>query len=146
MKRTLTLLLAVAATTTAAPTQRMNGRQQIQDLLEWATMEIVSDGYIRVNPMRAGSLAHGASTYITVRLVAGQDYQIVGVCDDECTDLDLQLFSPGQHLLDSDHAADDLPVLFATARVTGTHVIRVWMNGCETALCDFGVATFRRVS
>lgn len=144
MKRAFVLLSFVAAISSAARAQQTGRLQQVADLLEWAVAEMVSDGYTPADPPRMGRLAHGANTYIPIPLVADREYQIIGICDDACTDLDLQLFSPEHRLLDADHSADDLPVLFTAARASGTHFLRVWMNGCAAPSCGFGVAAFTR--
>lgn len=144
MKRGMVLLFFIGVVSSVSPAQRSSALDSLSGLLEWAAAEMLADGYTPTEAPKVGRLGHGATTYVSVSMLANRDYQIIGVCDDQCTDLDLQLFSPQQQLLDADHSADALPVVFTSPRTSGTYYIRIWMNGCSSSICEFGIGTFTR--
>jgi hypothetical protein len=90
-----------------------------------------------------GELADDATASLSVTLDAGTDYMIVGVCDEDCTDLDLTLFS-GSRELDTDVEDDDTPIVSVTPTSTGTFRVSVSMAACSSSPCRFGVAVYEQ--
>jgi hypothetical protein len=87
-----------------------------------------------------GSLNEGATETVRIRIQPGT-YLIVGVCDEDCSDLDLALVSGGEEV-DADDAADDSPVLGIEVSAATTVTLRVHMANCSSEPCRYGVAAF----
>ena len=78
---------------------------------------------------------------ITYRLVEGVPYIFTGVCDEDCNDLDLKLFS-GSTKIREDVDRDDMPTLVFEPAWTGTYTLRVLMVNCTNEPCRYGVGVF----
>ncbi|MFT4911620.1 MAG: hypothetical protein ACI9YM_000190 [Brevundimonas sp.] len=86
--------------------------------------------------------SHKASN--TYRLEAGESYLIVGACDADCTDLDLQAFDSSGASVAIDRAIDDHPVLRITPITTDDFRVDVWWVSCRAPPCYAGVRALRR--
>lgn len=101
-------------------------------------------GFTRVAGPFAGGLASRGERRVPITLRAGQEYRIFGVCDADCTDLDLRLLEGGATPISEDLAANDVPIVAIRPRVTGQYVIQVLMPGCANAPCYFAVNVYAR--
>lgn len=90
-----------------------------------------------------GALNNGTYEDVSVTLSARQ-YFIVGVCDGDCTDMDLRLFSRGETVLAEDVADDDTPMLSFTAATAGEHRLRVMMPACSSEPCAYGISVYAK--
>ena len=110
---------------------------------------IAPEGY-RAEPgafhtdMIVGTLGAGASVGLEVDLEFGVEYMIVGVCDSDCTDLDLSLVDLQGNVLFQDELDDDAPILRFTAPAGGTHFLLIDMYACSVEPCSFGYKVYRR--
>lgn len=77
-----------------------------------------------------------------IRLFGGNEYQITGVCDGDCKDVDLALLDSNGRELVSDTSADDVPVMTYRVRTTGMYSIKVTMYSCSQDPCYFGLGIF----
>lgn len=75
----------------------------------------------------------------TVNLRAGVTYRIYGACDDNCTDLDMELYGADGQLADRDVSRDDTPYVQITPARSGRHNVRIWLYSCRTATCTAAV-------
>ena len=87
------------------------------------------------------SLAGGQTQSVTVDLEAGTTYAILGVCDEDCSDLDLRLYG-ANGLIDSDVAMDDFPIVRVTTTQSGTFRIEVVMASCSVDPCRYGLGVY----
>ena len=82
--------------------------------------------------------------YYLTELEPNTNYLIVGVCDGDCDDLDLQIDDPSGDTLDTDVEDDDAPVLeFTTDADSFYYKLLVDMVNCETDACFYGVGIFK---
>ena len=82
--------------------------------------------------------------YYLTELEPNTNYLIVGVCDGDCDDLDLQIDDPSGTTLDTDVEDDDAPVLeFKTDADSFYYKLLVDMVTCETDACFYGVGIFK---
>lgn len=88
-----------------------------------------------------GSLRESSSETLTVDLEAGVSYLILGVCDEDCDDLDLELFQ-GSTAVDEDMGSDDFPVVRVEPSADRTYRLRVTMASCDEAPCRYGIAVY----
>jgi hypothetical protein len=84
------------------------------------------------------------NTYEDVRydLRAGDSYLFLGVCDNDCSGLQLRLYDNNGNLIDSDTTRGGYPVLTAQVYRTGTFYLRVTMRGCYASPCWAGVEAY----
>ena len=86
----------------------------------------------------------GTNDDFTVSLRSGKRYAIVGVCDEDCDDLDLHVYDSNGNLIASDTDNDDVPVVQINPRWTGSFTVRAEMAGCSSNPCYYGVGFFGR--
>jgi hypothetical protein len=88
-----------------------------------------------------GTLAMGGADAIELELPAGS-YAFVGVCDTDCSDLDLVL-STGEQELDSDVETDDTPIVTVSLTEPAVVTLRVDMAACTSAApCRYGIGLY----
>ena len=132
---------ACAALLFAVPARAQEWGEVVAAQLE-AVAEALGDENIReVGQPITGGLDAGETEDRTVTISAAGTYLIVGVCDQDCTDIDLELYGPGGNLIDSDVADDDVPVLVGELP-SGQYRLRVKMITCEVEPCNYGVGLF----
>ncbi|MDJ1170250.1 hypothetical protein PMG71_12490 [Roseofilum sp. BLCC_M154] len=98
--------------------------------------ELVSGPYI-------GSVDASSSTDITLNLRKGQDYTILGVCDEDCDDLDLEIYNLAGNPVEADTLGDDYPIVRISPNRTGGYRLKVDMYSCSTSFCYYGIGVFR---
>ncbi len=106
--------------------------------------ELLEQGYQPEGELLSGSIARRKSEYHTLTLEGGVRYAILGVCDDECYDIDLVLTDPADSTVAEDVQPDDTPVLEFTAPVTGRYRLEAVMFNCRANSCAWGTQIFRR--
>lgn len=134
--------VALGAGLTAGRLQAQNYVAQLQGYLGQYQGEFINGGYNVLGVFQTGGLAQGAAGSHTVNLTAGMRYAIIGVCDQDCSDVDLALTSPSGASVASDYALDDHPTLRFVAPMTGTYALRVSMATCRVAPCYYGVQLY----
>lgn len=70
-----------------------------------------------------------------VRLREGVNYRIYGACDNDCSDIDMEIYDTEGVLVDRDVATDDTPYVQITPTRTGQHFVRLWVFVCESEPC-----------
>jgi len=93
-----------------------------------------------------GRLPEGGSERITLSLDQDRDWEIVGVCDQACPNLDLALYGRDDEMLVEDRLPDDIPLLAVTTRAPGSFQLEIIMSECESDFCMWGVRPFSRRS
>ena len=139
-------LLVVAlgfATATEALAQN-TFQQQVRTYLTRAASGVVQQGYSADRDPVTGSLNGGARESMMINLTGGTRYALVGVCDNDCTDVDLRIWDPSGTKLAEDILVDDTPVLEFTATTTGQYRVSVEMATCSTNPCYWGFQVFSR--
>jgi hypothetical protein len=91
-----------------------------------------------------GSLYDGRNTVLDLRLRAGTTYLIVGACDVDCSDLDLELFDENWNEVDVDRGLDDKPMVTVTPARTAVFHVRTMMAECGASPCAIGFGVFSR--
>ncbi|MGE0597473.1 MAG: hypothetical protein AB7P07_14005 [Hyphomonadaceae bacterium] len=104
---------------------------QMQQASGLAQAEGVADA---VQPMQPGT-DHRAQ----VALNAGTAYTIVGACDGDCTNMDIELIDMSTGgVVASDMLPDDFPVVQYTPQANGSYIVRLLMQACSVAPCYGG--------
>lgn len=103
-----------------------------------------NNGFTRVRQIDHGWLdARGTATF-SVWLTAGSRNVLAGACDEDCSDLDLQLFAPNGTRVDADLLEDDEPMVSVVPLRSGEYRVRVTMPRCSSEPCEYVVGLFRR--
>lgn len=100
-------------------------------------------GYVASHRPFFGWLNDGASTEIQYNLETGVRYFFGGVCDNDCSDLDLKLYDGNHRMIAQDTSADDTPLLTVDVARGGRFYLRVEMANCSTISCRYATQAFR---
>ena len=100
------------------------------------------EGFAPFDSRRSGEVGLGGVAREEIDLRAGTTYGIVGVCDVDCSDLDLRLLDPDGASVSEDNAGDDGPVLLVTAETSGVFTVEVSMVRCTAASCGWAVQAY----
>lgn len=84
------------------------------------------------------SLQPGQDYRWAVDLAGGTAYRIVGSCDNECSNVDIELVNGQGAVVASDVLPDDFPIVDFTPPSNGRYVVRIIMRTCTVAPCFTG--------
>jgi len=113
-------------------------RLQFESMAE----NMAGDGLYPDLEMFTGTAPAGGTERVTLMLQAGVVYQIVGVCDTDCSDVDLVLYDPKGAQINEDVLEDDVPIVEFTPRATARYTVEVAMITCASEPCYWGVQAF----
>ena len=138
-----TFVAAVPAHAQAGDSTPRDHRGFIAAQLERGTQVQTAEGYRTeqsLDPQTLiGLLPNQGTVALEITLRAGRQYFISGVCDTDCEDLDMRIHAPGDDgPLAQDVEDDDVPMLLFTAKRSGTHLLTLKMQDCNTEFCYFG--------
>ena len=127
------------------PSSVAQSTDQVWSQLSNQSTRAANEGFARFNYI-IGYLDHDSEPVDNwpVYLSAGSSYRIVGVCDNDCTDVDLSLEDSKRTVVASDVLNDDLPIISFTPGTSATYWIRPTMAVCNTNPCGYGIAVFVR--
>jgi hypothetical protein len=89
-------------------------------------------------------LNHDASESLTLPLRAGRQYAVLAVCDNDCTDIDLRLYSGSDKEISVDIEDDDTPIVTIAPDQDGKFRLKITMAKCSTSPCFYGVGLFAK--
>ncbi len=89
-------------------------------------------------------LNHRRYEDVTVNLRRGIGYAIIGVCDEDCSDLDLELYDDNGNLISYDTKRNSTPFVGVTPNRSARFTVRVIMSRCSNAPCRYGIGFFGR--
>jgi len=101
-------------------------------------------GYGMSGDVFQGKLDSHESEYLTITLHPGTSYSFLGVCDEDCSDIDLRLFDPDGNEVDSDVGTDDWPIVKVTPSMSGKYQVKVIMASCSSNPCYYGIGVFTK--
>jgi hypothetical protein len=157
MKRLAVVVLALAAAgcgggsraasqpSTITPTGGNTYTAQVDTYLSRLGSNARNQGYTRMaaGPVY-GSIRDDETASHTMEVVGGNQYALMGACDNDCTDVDLKIYDQSGTLLMQDIAVDDTPVLLFTANGSGRYRVQVIMATCNRNPCFYGVQLMAR--
>jgi len=68
-------------------------------------------------------------------LKRGETYRIIAECDNECSDLDLELLDPAGKIVERDTLPDSTPIINIRPAADGAYRARLVMKTCTVAPC-----------
>jgi len=116
--------------------------ETMEDRLNVFRSDLVLEGYTEVGPPETGALDEGQEIRFSVSLMEGADFKFVGVCDNDCENLDLILYDPDGGELASDRLGDPFPLVSFVPTATEEYRLAARMMTCTVEPCGFAVATF----
>lgn len=143
MKFSVMALVAGAALLCASPAQAQKQDEwtaQVSMQLDAVVEALEAEGLTPALDPAGGSLNEGESEELELELTEGS-YLIIGVCDADCTDLDLQL-SAGREEIARDFSTEDPPILEVVIEEGGLLNLRVDMATCGSEPCRYGIGVF----
>ncbi|HEY7473126.1 MAG TPA: hypothetical protein VIE68_12345 [Gemmatimonadota bacterium] len=127
----------------SVPLSRAQSTDQVWSQLQSSFATARDEGYKQYNYV-IGYLDNGMEPTVNwpVEMSAGSSYLIVGVCDNDCTDVDLSLEDTDRNVVASDVLNDDIPMVEFTPKADATYWIRPTMAACSVNPCGYGIAVF----
>jgi hypothetical protein len=143
MKRFLLSVAAAALLLSPAAAQAQDAwTRQVRTQLTAAGQVLEQRGYELTHRIYTGALDNGEVEMVQLDLAVGMEYQIMGTCDQDCTDLDLTLYDGNGNVVDSDLMDDDVPIVTVTVGRSGSFRLRVSMAACSQEPCRYGIGAF----
>lgn len=137
---TLAALLALAARPSKAMAQEH--AELVWRQLNTAFTAVNKEGYGSLNYI-IGRMGEGKTDSWTLNFEKGTEYRIVGVCDKDCSDLDIEVLD-GTDVLTRDVLDDDAPIVSFSPKTSGQLRIKVSMAKCSDEPCFFGFGIFQK--
>src|SRR6266511_5549187 len=135
--RIILVLLAVSGIPRTLIGQRWE--RQVQERVQRTIAAVGASPGLHV-VRRSGMLNTDEAASFRTTLVQGTPYAILGVCDDDCSRLQLTLLSPSGSDIAKERNSESLPTLHFTAATTAVYSIRVVMEGCRWNPCWYAIA------
>ena len=137
----IALAAAIALSGAAPAVAQSEYRQQLQSQFDNARNLVSGDGYtVAIGPF-IGMLNNGNRERFTIPVQKGVRYKVLGVCDNDCEDLDIRV-SIGDNVVAEDVLDDDVPIVNFTAKNETRYSVRVTMATCKADPCFWGIAVF----
>ncbi len=102
--------------------------------------------WVLTSPLYTGQLDNGTEQSKSLTLADETDYLAIGICDNECSDIDFELFDSLGIEIDSDTGPNDLPVVQVEPESTSTYRLRILMASCSQNPCRYAVGVFAKSS
>jgi hypothetical protein len=108
-----------------------------------ALLELEEDDGLQLHNYIVGKLDNGETDAWTMHLYEGVSYDIWGVCDDDCSDVDLRIYSEEDgSLISEDVETDNTPLGIIQPEKNGRYTIELDMYECAIEPCFFGIGIF----
>lgn len=126
------------------PQGDQNPQQIIVAQLQQAQANLAQQGFQQVGQPFSGGLQPGQTWDLPTQMNVGYEYRIVGVCDRDCSDLDIRLFDGNGSLIIEDTSTSSQPNVGVIPSTNGTFNIQVNMYACTVAPCYYAIALYAR--
>ena len=118
--------------------------REVYTQLEAAAREVRDDGFRMTHDIFTGSLDEGRREDVTFEFERGGVYMVIGVCDTDCDDFDLELRDESGRKVDDDDGEDDVPVVAVSPRRSGRYTVRATMASCGSDPCRYGLGVVKK--
>ena len=144
MTRAFTIALAGMVYLPMAGQAQTDYNEQVRDFLETSgRMMLEPQGLLATRDIYTGSLNANADESHWITLEGGEEYALLGVCDEDCEDIDLYLYDDNGREIDSDALSDDVPVVLVTPSARTSYRVQVNMYDCDVEPCYYAVGVYR---
>jgi hypothetical protein len=142
--RWVVLCAALIAPPASLTAQADHWDRQTEAALRQAAPLLADQGFQLTGPARLGMLSADESELLTIPMLAGRSYAIVGVCDEDCGNLDLVLSRSTRQEVASDRGDGNVPMVKVTTALAGSYGIKVIMTACRMGPCRYGIAIYSK--
>ena len=139
---TLTFVALLALAARPSDAQAQEHAQLVWKQLERAFTTVNGQGFGSLNYI-IGRMGEGKTDSWTLHFEKGTEYKIVGACDKDCSDLDIEILD-GSDVLTRDVLDDDAPVVSFSPKASGQLRVKVTMAKCSDEPCFFGFGIFQK--
>jgi len=120
--------------------------EQVNRQLENAARTLAGmDGYQQTHDPYINKISTQGSypaKFLTLKLLQGIDYAILGVCDKDCIDMNLELYDENNNRLDFDYKPDNKPLVKVAPKQTGVFQVKITIPRCKASRCNYGIGVF----
>ncbi|MEM9300995.1 MAG: hypothetical protein AAGE01_02735 [Pseudomonadota bacterium] len=142
MRRFATMLLSLGL---AASAQAQTvWEEQVSDQIDAASREFRNAGFNKISKTFIDSLDESDSEAYTLELSDFYEYIAIGVCDEDCSDLDLVIYDDDGDRIAEDVEIDDVPIISGQPDYAGVYYLEVQMIDCDVEPCSYGVTLYAR--
>lgn len=134
----------IAAVVAAVPAtaQDASYRAQLDQQLQKSRDLFRGQGYsIAAGPF-TGALQPGAKERFTLPVEQGVSYKILGICDNDCSNVDLRVLNMNGQNIGEDITPDDIPIVELQPTGTGTVQLEATMVTCSQAPCYHAIEVY----
>jgi hypothetical protein len=135
---------AVASQTPPQQVGQNQYEQQILQRLGQVEQALSAQGFQQVSPPVTGQLGAGQTQNWPMTMSVGYEYQMVGVCDNDCGNIDLAVYDENSVLVASDVLADATPIATIAPRWTGAFTAQAVMQNCTVQPCYYALVLYGR--
>ncbi len=139
-----TVAALVLAGSLIAPIHADEYEDQIKALLVFVAMAAEEEGYEVALEPYMDVLDDSAHDGLSLTLEGGTEYKIIGVCDSDCSDIDMHLQDGDGNLVARDQSDDDVPIVDVSPGQTASYQLIVVMHECSAEPCHYGVVALKR--
>lgn len=132
--------LSGCATTTVPKTSA----EVVKDLGREARAIARGRGYTGSRVFNGGSLDERQSGLLRFTLKGGKHYIAIGLCDEQCKDIDLGVFDQDGFEIASDTMEDAIPIIELKPDKDTVAIFRTKMIRCDLKPCHYGVGIYRK--
>jgi hypothetical protein len=133
---------AFVANTNPALADRYHDQIAIQ--LGFIADKLESYGFHFDRNIVTDDLGNRGTEVYSMDLRKGEDYVIIGVCDEDCVDLDLKVYDDNGNLIASDNDTDSTPMVQITPRWSAGFTLKAEMADCRNNPCRYGFGVMAR--
>lgn len=143
LKQSAALIAAIACLASApAMAQSNEFRQQLDTQLQASRTQFQGEGYSVAAGPFTGALAAGGKERFTLPVEQGVSYKLVGICDNDCTDVDMRVFNLNGENIGEDVLDDDVPIVELQPTGTGTVQLEANMVTCSAEPCYHAIEVY----
>jgi len=136
--------VVAAACLAAAPASAQNNeyRQQLDLQLQTSRTQFQGQGYTVAAGPFTGALPAGGKERFTLPVETGVSYKILGICDNDCSNVDLRVFNLNGQNIGEDVTPDDIPIVELQPTGTGTVQLEATMITCSAEPCYHAIEVY----
>ena len=138
MKHYLKIGLAAALILPSTAIANDKWEQQVRTQLSFVQSMFEDDGYTRRGSVTVDSMTDDEVDNFTMTLSKGTSYTVIGVCDEDCGDIDLWIYDEYDNELAKDVSNDDVPMVSLNPNRTAEYRLKVRMYDCDSEPCFHG--------
>lgn len=136
------VVAAIACIALPAAAQTNSYRQQLDQQLQKSRELFQQQGYSVAAGPFTGALPAGGKERFTLPVQSGVSYKLLGICDNDCTDVDLRVFNLNGQNIGEDVTDDDVPLVELQPTGTGTVQIEAQVVACSSEPCYHAIEVY----